>query len=70
VWDWSFGVSLVGILFLGSTPYECFVNNWINKVIHPAGEGNIIVQADKASLVLACQHTPAIGSNILSPAKT
>jgi hypothetical protein len=39
-------------------------------VIQPAGEGNINLQADQASLVLTCQHTPSIGSNILSPAET
>jgi hypothetical protein len=40
------------------------------QVVQPAGEGNITLQADQASLVLTCQHTPAIGSNILPPAKT
>jgi hypothetical protein len=34
-------------------------------VVLPAGEGDITLQAEQASLVLKCQHTPAIGSNIL-----
>jgi hypothetical protein len=40
------------------------------QVVQPAVEGNIILQANQASLTLTCQHTPAIGSNILSPVKT
>jgi hypothetical protein len=40
------------------------------QVVLPAGEGDITLQAEQASLVLKCQHTPSIGSNILSPAET
>jgi hypothetical protein len=40
------------------------------QVVQPEGKGNITLQADKASLVMKCQHIPAIGSNILSPAET
>jgi hypothetical protein len=40
------------------------------QVVLPAGEGDITLQAEQASLVLKWQHTPAIGSNILSPAET
>jgi hypothetical protein len=40
------------------------------QVVHPECEGNITLQADKASLLLTCQHTPVITFNILSPAET
>jgi hypothetical protein len=40
------------------------------QVVLPAGEGDITLQKKQALLVLKCQHTPAIGSNILSTAET
>jgi hypothetical protein len=40
------------------------------QVVLPAGEVDITLHAEQASLVLKFQHTPAIGSNILSPAET
>jgi hypothetical protein len=40
------------------------------ELVLPAGEGDVTLQAEQASLVIKFQHTPAIGSNILSPAET
>jgi hypothetical protein len=56
--------------YIQPSRYGVKMRSATGKMVQPAGKGNITLQADKASLVLTCQHTPTIGSSILSPAET